>query len=256
MCHKIGATQKPRNQQQDDCELPDRHVLYGGYFIIYKGDKVDTFNKLINKIFFKKVIFKIIVVLTFFLSLTIFVLLCRDYNNPYAQHPDKKYNNFVSFVYDRFKDDVIQNDIHEDSYKLYPSHYEHAFVKQAINKGIIVINSFNYSYFDYSYKKYNLIEPVLMCDTNKFVSFMNEYKFFRGENFPVGLNKDVAISVNCAKATTIPLTPESGFSYFFKHDLWIYLFASFVCVPLIILVLCATLRFIIISPILWIFHKD
>ena len=217
---------------------------------------MNIFEKFINKIFFKKVIFKIIVVLTFFLSLSFFIMACREYNNPYAQHPDKKYDNFVGFVYEKFKDDVIQNDIYEKSSELYPSHYDRAFVKQAINKGIIVINSFNYSYFDYSYKKYNLIEPVLMCDANKFVSFMNEYRFFKGEDFPVGLNKDIIISVDCKKATTIPLIPESGFSYFFKHDFWIYTALSFVCVPLVIFILWLALRFIIISPIIWIFRKD
>lgn len=213
-------------------------------------------EKFINKIFFKKVIFKIIVVLTFFLSLSIFVIACQDYHNPYAQYPDKKYDNFVSFVYERFKDDIIQNDVYEDSSALYPSHYEHAFVKQAINKGIIAINSSDNSIFDCSYKKYNLIEPVLSCDTNKFVSFMNEYKFFNGENLPIGLHKDIIISVDCKKATTIPLVPESGFSYFFKHDFWICAGLSFVAIPLVIFVLWLMLRFIIISPILWIFRKD
>ena len=202
---------------------------------------------LLTKVFFKKVIFKIIVVLTFFTSLTIFILLCKNYHNPYIS--ETKYDNFVVFVDKNLKNGVIRDYLNSgDFYYLYTKQYEDAFVKQAINKEIISIEPF------YLYSKHNIIEPVLACDKGKLENFKNEYHFVNGIDFKPYTGKDVFISVDCKKATTIPLAPESY--YFIKKAFIPGIILSFVGPPLVILILWSMLRFIIISPILWIFHKD
>ena len=204
-------------------------------------------EKFIHKIFFKKVIFKIIVVLTFFLSLTIFILFFNTYHNPYIS--ETKYENFVVFVDKNLKNGVVRDYLNSgDFYYLYTKQYEDAFVKQAINKGIISIEPF------YLYSKHNIIEPVLACDKDKLENFKNEYRFVNGIDFKPYTGKDVIISVDCKKATTIPLAPENY--YFIKKAFIPNVILSFVGLPLAILILWLILRFIIISPILWIFHKD
>ena len=200
-------------------------------------------EKIINTVFFNKIIFKIIVVLTFFLSLVLFVRACSNYHNPYNSYVGREYDNFVSFVDENFKYDVIY--WREYKFDYYTWLAEKAFVKQAIQKGIVYTDSIN------TYSR-DLIGQVLSCDKNKIQSFKKEYEAINGIEFT---NDTIGnVRVDCVKATTIPLGPEE--CYFIKHELWIYMLMSCICVPLIVLVLWMVLRFIIISPILWIFRKD
>ena len=207
-------------------------------------------DKIINKLFFKKIGFKIFVVLTFFLSLFLFVQMCTNYHNPYNSYVGRKYDNFVIFVDENFRSDIVHHTIVDYHTNLCLDE----FVKQAINKGIVSIE--NFDKYRYSYK-YDLTERVLACDKDKLQNFHSQYQMVNGRNFtPWTVWTDMKIVVNCKKALTVSLMPENDMSYFFKHDFWICIAFSFMGVPLVIFILWLALRFIIISPILWIFHKD
>ena len=201
-------------------------------------------QKIINKIFFKKVFFRIFVVLNFFLGLICFLHLCSNYNNPYNYYISKKYNNIIEFV-----------DDHIAPYHLYPKYYvdfdyhrylyENAYKAQAASKGIIRGTAFTNESFAYH---------IYSCDKNKFEQFKTEYKKRKGIGFEPWLPEDENFVVDCSKAKNIALAPESY--YFIKHRLFLFILMSFAVVPFGILLIWLAIRFIIISPILWVFKKD
>lgn len=199
-------------------------------------------EKLINKIFFKKIVFKIVVVLTFFLSLLCFGWMCSNYHNPYSVNGVQKYDNFVEFIDKKIAPSVIYSWPFEHHEFLYVAE----FIKQAQKKGIIDGSP------SLQYKNY-FIEQVYSCDTEKLVNFKNEYKFYNGSDFYVFNPDGREMRVDCEKAKSIPLAPESY--YFVKYELWQYVVFSGVFLPTTIFILWLVLRFIIISPVLWIFKK-
>lgn len=199
-------------------------------------------NTIIDKFFFTKVVFKIFVVLVFFLGLGCFIYSCSNYQNPYRYNTSTKYDNIIEFI-----DKNIALDI-KYKHDFYWPYFEYVqeFVKQARSKHIFS------GHIDASLK-YNLLEKVYSCIPNKLENFKNEYKFVNGVDYYY-LNLDDEFSVDCEKAQNVPLEAESY--YFLKHVILANIVISFVCLPLTILILWAILRFIIISPILWIFKKD
>lgn len=207
-------------------------------------------TKIINKLFFKKIVFKIIVVLTFFLGLSYFVYLCSNYRNPYTYYnPVTEYSNIIEFV----DTNVAPNIISSPRFDFLHFNYKSAFIKQAQNKHII-----SGSVGNLSAGENILMESVYACEKGKIEEFNKRYKIIHGYDYAL-LSKDTyfskyKISVDCEKAKTIKLAPESF--YFIRHNLFVYTIFSFVCIPLVILLLWTALRFIIISPILWIFKKE
>ena len=206
-------------------------------------------EKIINKIFFKKLIFKIIVVLTFFVGLAFFIKACSNYQNPYHGYKLKEYDNFIQFVDESLAPDIIYS--HEFYYPKFL--YDAAFIRQAREKGV-----FSGSVGNLSSGKYILLEKAYSCDKEKMKNFENEFKFMnKYEYWYFSTNeyyKNNNIYIDCQKAKTVPLAPESY--YFIKYELLPYVVGSFVCVPLLVLFMWIALRFIIISPILWILKKD
>lgn len=210
------------------------------------------FEKIINKIFFKKVVFKIVVVLTFFLSLVCFGRMCSNYHNPYDYYPSKKYNNFIEFIDYNLESSVLSAEF--SSFNYYKHLYQEAFIRQAQQKGVFSSVEGNKDvYKDYSivYKDY-LVWNIYSCDRDKLLDFESKYKENRGYEFWTVEPND-KISVDCEKAKSVPLAPESY--YFVKYELWQYVVFSAVFLPMAIFILWLALRCIIISPILWIFKK-
>ena len=222
-----------------------------GAFVIYihskniiKGLKV--LEKIISKIFFKKVVCRIVVVLTFFLSIALCARICTHEINPYSYRPKnlQKYNNFIEFV----ERELVLEHVYSSPTEYYRSLYESAFVFQAKRKGIWSGTSSSWP-FNTGY----LIERVLSCDETKLKAFHETYRTINGFDFWT-LEPAEKISVDCDKAKTIAL--ESERYYFARHILRPALIISFVWLPLAIFILWLAIRFIIISPILWIFRKD
>lgn len=201
-------------------------------------------QKIINKIFFKKIFFRIFVVLNFFLGLVFFLYMCNNYRNPYNYYISKEYNNIIEFV-----------DYHLAPYHLYPKDfvrfdydrylYENAYKVQAASKGIIRGNAVSNESFAYH---------IYSCDKNKLEQVKNEYKKRRGIEFEPWLPKDENFVVDCDKAKNVSLAPEKY--YFIKHNLVPYILIPFAVLPLGIFLIWLAIRFVIISPILWIFKKD
>lgn len=203
------------------------------------------FEKIIDKVFFKKVIFKIFIVLTFFLSLTLCILAYSDYTNPYSRSW-KTYDNLLEFVDNNMK----YQELYQISSVPMEIEYVNAFIRQAINKKIISIKPGSFNNV-----RYILLEPVYSCDNSRLQEFRKKFKENNGFEYnQYGTLSYEHISIDCEKAKTIPLAPENY--YFIKYELKAYIVTFFVYIPLTLLVLWLILRFIIISPILWIYKKD
>ena len=217
--------------------------------VLEKG--LEMFEKIINKLFFKRIGFKLFVVFTFFIGIGIFFFMCSNYRNPY--YKNIKYNNMIEFV-----ESSIEPELAYDSpfdYAIFE--YNRAFVIQAAQKGIIsgsvskIVNNF-------ALGQYLLLEQVYACSPEKLNNFLLKHMFDNGYDYPYSINDELyseyKLSIDCEKAKNLSLAPEHY--YFFKYDFWAIFIGSFIYIPLILLILWTTLRFIIISPILWICKKD
>lgn len=208
-------------------------------------------EKIIKKLFFKKIVFKIFIVLSFFLGLYVFTRMCVNYTNPYRANPLEEYDNFIQFVDESLAPDIIYNNSYIHSKYLSDA----AFIRQAGKKEI-----FSGSLSNLSFDKSVLLEKVYSCDKEKKKNFENKYKSVKGYDYYYYTESEYYkyykgnIFVDCQKAKTMPLSPENY--YFIKHELFPYIIASFLVIPLSIMIMWLFLRFVIISPILWVFRKD
>lgn len=223
------------------------------------------FNKIINKIFFNKVIFRTTVVLLFFLGLTSFVLLSSNYKNPYSIS-SQKYSNFIEFVEINLENEVIFFKA-ENSFNYSEFLYKEAFIAQSIKKKIITpINLLTTN-------KEILIAATYACDDDKFKEFKNKYyRVNKIDFYDFGINnhkismervskfllgrKMNDISIDCEKAKTVPLEADGYYYYYFHNEFIPLMLGSFIIIPFGMLLFLILIRFIIISPIIWIFRKN
>ena len=136
--------------------------------------------------------------------------------------------------------------------------YNQEFVGLAARKGIIKGPAVGKIIANFALGKYLFVEQVYACDAEKLNDFLSKYRSYNnGWNLPYSINDSVyseyKLSIDCEKAKTVPLEPEKN--YFAKYMLKPYLVICFIYLPLFILLLWTALRFVIISPILWIFKK-
>ena len=207
------------------------------------------FQKLRDKIFFRKIGFKLFVVLAFFLSLAMFVRICSHYTNPYTYSVKGSFSNFIEFVEENLESRTIWNDHAVTSFIYHRHLFEREYLKQAERKGIVTFNV-----KDPTIYRAHIVEQVYSCDKQKLEEFKKHYKLVNKEDFWALKPDDKGFVVDCEKAKTIPLERVSF--YFIKHELLTYVFASFVVIPVALLIVWLALRFIIISPILWLFKRD
>lgn len=222
------------------------------------------FDKTINKIFFTKTIFKTTFVLLFFFGLTSFIWLSSNYRYPYMGSSDK-YNNFIEFVEVNFENEVVYNDQrYFDSDKF---SNQCAFIVQSIKKKIITpINLLTTN-------KEILIAATYACDDDKFKEFKNKYyRVNKIDFYDFGINnhkismervskfllgrKMNDISIDCEKAKTVPLEADGYYYYYFHNEFIPLMLGSFIIIPFGMLLFLMLIRFIIISPIIWIFRKN
>lgn len=203
------------------------------------------FQKLRDKIFFRKIGFKLFVVLVFFLSLAMFVRICSNYTNPYTYTVKGSYSNLIEFV----EENLETRTVWIDSFIYHRYLHDLEYLRQAEKKGIIAFNV-----KDPTVYRSHIVERVYSCDKQKLEEFKKHYKLVNKEDFWALKPDDKGFVVDCEKAKTIPLERESF--YFIKHKLPSYIFASFVIIPVALLIVWLALRFLIISPILWLFKKD
>ncbi len=202
------------------------------------------FNKIINKVFFTKRVFKILVVLTFFVSVGVFGWLCSEYRNPYTHY--YTYDNIVEFVDEQMVYDVIGNfTFNRDEFI-----YENAIITQAQNKGIVDV-----SQADIYVRKHVLVGLVYSCEPDKLATFKQKYRESNHSEYstPYGVDMD-AVSIDCEKAQTVSLEPEKY--YFIRNELGGLLFVSFVVLPITLLVVWLAFRFLLVAPVLWAVRKD
>lgn len=224
----------------------------------------DLFNKTINKVFFNKTIFKTTAVLLFFIGLVCFIWLSSNYKYPYFGSSDK-YSNFIEFVEVNFENEVVYEDQRYFDFNKFSN--QQAFIVQSIKKKIITpINLLTTN-------KEILIAATYACDDDKFKEFKNKYyRANKIDFYDFGINnhkismervskfllgrKMKDISIDCEKAKTVSLEADGYYYYYFHNEFIPLMLGSFIIIPFGMLLFLILIRFIIISPIIWIFRKN
>jgi len=219
-------------------------------------------ENMIRKIFLKKVIFKIFVVLVFFFSLFCMGRNVMHWENPYG-YGTAYYDNFIQFVDNEIGHDFLiefkRTLLDPDAYNKHELN-KIVYIRQAMEKGIITISKNKYDNMDNEYTFLYTHEPAILrktykCIPNKLDEFMLKYEQETGVHFWGADNlTENKVFVNCTKAKTVRLEMEED--YFWKYDFLPMFVTCFVYVPAILFVLWLVFRIVILGPILWILRKD
>ena len=217
------------------------------------------FNKVINKLFFRKSIFKFWCIACYFISLILFIWGMFSIRSPYDYYVESRnYSNLIEFVDKEYATPILSDNLF-DSHRY---EYQHVFLEQAKRKGIIISHSDNAR--DSSMW---MTLAVYSCDTSRLNDFLEKYQKAQtlgnlsqrlvtniddavlDIRFIVGLQYE-SIQIDCNKAKTVPLKTDS---YYITRDL---LGGCLITVPICLMLIWLFFRFAIIAPVLWLLKKD
>lgn len=224
--------------------------------------KGNMFNSIVNKIFFRRSIFKIWCIVCYFISLALFVWGIFAIRSPYDYYTeDRYYNNFIEFIDREYAAPILSDAL----FDIHRYDYQNAFLQQAKHKNIIVSHSNN---ADDSSIWMTL--ATYSCDTTRLDNFLQKYQNVQTlgilsqrtvktvgngileTSFIIGNQyKPLAtIQIDCNKAKTIPLKTDN---YYVIRDL---LGGCLITIPVCMLIIWMFFRFVILAPVLWILKKD